>query len=143
MKKWLLILSLFIFPVISVFGQDEEPDEPEVGGKIQQRMQEYIESRLKLSKDEAVKFRPIFLRYFREFGKAHKEFKSNRDKLEFQRKIIDIRLRYRTEFRQAINEQKADDIFKHEDKFRVEARKIINENRTRRPIKTIRANKAF
>lgn len=129
MKKWLLILSLFIFPAISVIAQEEEQDEPEVGGKVQQRMQEYIENKLNLSKEEAGKFRPIFIRYLREFAKARREFKTDGDRLTFQQKVIDMRLRYRTEFRQTIPEQKANEVFKHEDKFRKDALEIIKQAR--------------
>jgi len=141
MKKWLLILSLFIFPAVTVFGQQPEEDDEPAGGKVQQRMQEYIETKLNLTKDEAGKFRPIFIRYLREFVKARREFKLNGDKLDFQRKIIDMRLRYRSEFRQAIPEQKANEVFKHEDGFRIRAKQILKENRLdRQPVKPTKIN---
>lgn len=131
MKKWLIILSLFIVPVLSAFGQEEESTpEQEPGGKLQQRMQEYIQNKLKLSKNESEKFNPVFIRYFREFAKTHREFRA--DKLILQQKIIELRLRYRTEFRKVLEEPKANKIFKYEDDFRQEAIRIIKENRRER-----------
>jgi hypothetical protein len=143
MKKWLLILSLFIFPVVAVLAQQDDPDEPEVG-KVQQRMQEYIETKLNLNKEEAGKFRPIFIRYLREFAQARRENRLNPDKLKFQGKIIEMRLRYRAEFRQVLVEQKADNVFKQEDIFRKEMLRIMKESRGNpgRPIKP-RSGKAI
>jgi hypothetical protein len=141
MKNWLVILILLILPALSVFAQEEQvPQQPEEGGKIQQRMREYIQDKLHLSRDEADKFSPVFVRYFREFVKTHRQFKG--DRLILQQKIIELRLRYRPEFRQAMQEQKADRVYLYEDEFRKKAMEIIKENRRARmdkpPLRTNR-----
>jgi hypothetical protein len=59
MKKILLILSLLFFG-FAAFAQDDNSNDDR-GGKLQQRMQEYIQKRLNLSKGEAEKFSPVFL----------------------------------------------------------------------------------
>lgn len=125
MRKYLYILILFLLPAVAAFSQGDEPDQE--GGKIQSRMQEYIQKRLGLSKNEAEKFSPVFLRYFREFAQTHRQYKQ--DRLILQQKIIDLRLRYRSEFRQIMNEDKANRVFRYEDEFRQEAIRIIKENR--------------
>ncbi len=133
MKKWLLILFLFLLPGVALLAQDDEPVQE---GKIQERMREYIQNKLGLTKGEAQRFTPVFVRYFREFVQTHRLYKQNR--LDLQQKIIDLRIRYRTEFRQIMDEQRANDVFRHEDKFRQETIRIIKENRRDRipPRKT-------
>ena len=128
MKKWLLILFLFILPGFAAFAQTEEPAQD--GGKIQVRMKEYIQSKLGLSRTETEKFSPVFIRYFREFAQTHKQNRA--DRLILQQKIIELRLRYRGEFRQIMDEQRANKVFQYEDNFRQEAVRIIKENRSDR-----------
>ena len=136
MKKWLLILSLFLSTGIAAFSQDEDPG-PEAS-KIAERMREYIQKNLGLSKNEAEKFNPVFLRYFREFAQTHRQFKG--DRLILQQKIIDLRLRYRGEFRQIMDEQRANKVYKFEDEFRIKVRQILLENkRDRMPARRTRA----
>jgi len=134
MKKWVIILitSLSFLPAIS-FAQGEEPVQE---SKIQERMREYIQDKLNLSRNEAEKFTPLFVRYFREFAQTHRAFRD--DRLILQQKIIELRLRYRTEFRQIMDEQRANKVFKYEDEFRREAIRILKENqrdRIDRPMK--------
>lgn len=123
MKKWLLIL--FLLSGFAAFSQNEEPAQD--AGKIQERMREYVQNKLGLSKNEAQRFSPIFVRYFREFAQTHRSYKT--DKLIFQQKIIELRLRYRGEFRQILDEQKANKVYHFEDEFRRKAMEIIRENR--------------
>lgn len=129
MKKWLFILFLFILPGAVAFAQNEEPPQ-DGGGKIQDRMREYVQSKLGLSKAETEKFAPVFIRYFREFAETHRENKG--DRLVMQQKIIELRLKYRGEFRQIMDEQRANKVFKYEDDFRQEAIRIIKESRRER-----------
>ena len=126
MKKWLVIFVLFLLPGFSALAQNEEQPTPQEG-KIQERMREYIENKLGLSRNESEKFAPIFLRYFRDFAQTHRLYRM--DKLVLQQKIIELRLRYRTEFRQVIEEPRASRVFKYEDDFRQEAIRILKENR--------------
>jgi len=133
MKKWLTILFLLLLPGFAAFAQNEEPQQtqqepaPKDAGKLQERMREYIQNKLSLSKAEAEKFTPVFVRYFREFAQTHRENKT--DRLILQQKIIELRLRYRGEFRQIMDEQRANKVFKYEDDFRREAIEIIRENK--------------
>jgi hypothetical protein len=122
MKKWLLILFLFLLPGLAAFAQNEQQ-----AGKIQERMNEYIQHKLGLSRAETEKFSPVFMRYFREFAQTHKQNRG--DRLILQQKIIELRLHYRGEFRQIMDEQRANKVFQYEDNFRQEAIRIIKENR--------------
>lgn len=128
MKKWLVILLLFLLPGFSAFSQQDDANQE--GGKIAERMREYIQRNLGLSKNESEKFNPVFLRYIREFAQTHRLYKD--DRLIFQQKIIELRLRYRGEFRQILDEQRANKVFRYEDEFRIKAKEIILENRGNR-----------
>jgi hypothetical protein len=133
MKKFLLILSISLLGATGLFAQNDQP-----GGKIQERMREYVQNRLGLSKAESEKFTPVFMRYFREFAQTHRQ--NQGDKLILQQKIIELRLRYRGEFKQIMDEQRANQVYKYEDEFRREVVQIIKENRLEnRPAK--RANR--
>ena len=120
MKKILYILLFLFFTSSVALAQNDH-------GKIQERMREYVKDRLNLSKAEAERFTPVFMRYFREFAQTHKQNKG--DRLILQQKIVELRLRYRDEFRQIMEEQKANQVYKHEDEFRRGVREIILENK--------------
>lgn len=121
MKKLLLIVCISL-GTFCAHAQDDQQ-----GGKIQQRMREYIQNRLGLSKGEADKFTPVFMRYLREFAHTHRQYQG--DRLVLQKEIIELRLRYRGEFKQIMDETKANQVYKHEDDFRREVVQIIKENR--------------
>ena len=124
MKKWLIIL-LFLIPGFAVMAQNEEPASQE--GKIQERMREYIQNKLNLNRNEADRFTPVFVRYFREFAQTHRQNRG--DRLVLQQKIVELRLRYRGEFRQILDEQRANKVYLYEDEFRRKAVDIIREHR--------------
>jgi hypothetical protein len=126
MKKWLVIFVLLLLPGLAALAQSEEQPAPQEG-KIQERMREYIENKLGLSRNESEKFAPIFVRYIREFAQTARMFST--DKLLRQQKIIELRLRYRTEFRQIMDEPRASRVYKIEDEFRQRARDILMENK--------------
>jgi hypothetical protein len=129
MKKWLIILSILIVPGFTALAQTDEPTPQEA--KIEKRMREYIQDRLNMTRGEAERFTPVFIRYFREFAIAHRMFKG--DRLILQQKIIELRLRYRVEFRQIMDEQRANRVFKCEDEFRQEVVRMLRERNLDRP----------
>ena len=137
MKKYFIILILF-FSGLGVRAQDNEDDK---GGKIRDRMNEYIQDRLGLSRNEAEKFTPVFLRYFQEFRQIHRENKT--DNLILKQKIIDLRIRYRTEFRQIMDEPRANKVFVYEDEFRRKAIQILETRKDRLGGKPFQRNRSL
>jgi hypothetical protein len=123
MKRWLTIL--FLLPGFAVMAQNDEPTPQE--GKIQERMREYIQNKLNLNRNEAERFTPVFVRYFRDFVHTHRQNRG--DRLVLQQRIVELRLRYRGEFRQILDEQRANKVYLYEDEFRRKAVDIIRENR--------------
>ena len=137
MKKWFTILLIMLLPTISAFSQNDEPAQE---GKLRERCQQYVQDKLGLTKAESEKSIPVLVKYFREFAQTHKQYKD--DRLIFKQKIIDLRIRYRTEFRQILDEKKANRVYLYEDEFRKKAMEIIRENkRERMRDKPFRQNK--
>lgn len=110
MKKILFILSLCVFATTSVLAQNEGDE------KIRDKMREYIQQRMHLNKDEAERFTPVFLRYFKEWRTTLRENR-NLPKLDLQQKVIDLRLRYRIEFKEIVGERRSNEVYEHQEKF--------------------------
>jgi len=111
MKK-LLYLFAFIFSFnVMGFAQDDD----DRGGKLREKMVEYIQTRLNLSKAEAEKFQPVFLDYLKQMRSTKQEFGG--DRLVLQQKVAELRLRFRDQFKNIVGEQRSNDVFKHEREF--------------------------
>ena len=61
MKKILLILTLALFAGFIAQAQDNDND------RIRDKMREFIQKRLSLTRNEAERFTPVFVRYFTEW----------------------------------------------------------------------------
>ena len=113
MKKYLLILVVLL---TGLFAKAQDDGDAAKGEKIRDRMSMYIQQKLGMTKDEAEKFTPIFIKYFKEFRQTRMDYQG--DKLVMKQKIIELRIRYRTEFRGIMDEQKANRVYTAEDEFR-------------------------
>jgi hypothetical protein len=110
-----------------VFSQENDGDD----ASVRDKMIEYIQERLDLTKSEATKFNPLFLRYFKEYRSTIKENRG--DKLILRQKIIDLQLRYRPQFKDIIGEQRGNKIFNHQENFIRELKAIQQERRRNNP----------
>jgi len=129
MKRFLLILLFSITSTTILFAQDGDD---EGSDKIRNRMTEFIQKRLDLTKEESAKFTPIFHRYFKEWRQTLKDNREKRDRLELQHKVVELRLKYREEFRAAIGERKGDRVFQQQDIFIKELAEYRKNRRRRR-----------
>ena len=134
MKKFLLILTLALLAGFVSKAQNDEND------KIRDKMREFIQKRLNLTRNEAERFTPVFVRYFSEWRQTLKE---NRDDVLIrQQKIVDLRIRYRTEFRDIVGEKRSNDVYKQQDIFIREIKEMreeqIKARRVDRPTKGFR-----
>jgi hypothetical protein len=111
-----------------LFAQEDDDDQNE---KIQDKMNEYIQKRLDLTKEEATKFTPVFLRYFKEWRQTIRQNRG--DRLVMQQKIIALRLQYRTQFREIMGERRGDQVFVHQERFIQEIREIRKERLRNNP----------
>jgi len=119
MKKILYTL-LLLFSLTGTFAQDEGNAD-----KVRERMTEYIQKRLGLSKSEAERFTPVFTNYFNELRKTNQDYKG--DRLVLQQKVTDVRLRYRDQFKGIVGDKKSNDVFTYERDFIDEVKNIRKE----------------
>ena len=109
-----------MFSLTHSFAQDDDQ-----GGKIRERMTEYIQKRLGLSNAEAERFSPVFLNYFNDLRKTNQDNKN--DRLVLQQKIVELRLNYRNQFKNIMGEKKSNDVFVYERDFIQEVKDIRRE----------------
>jgi len=125
MKKYLFILFVSLLTSFTGFTQEEEPEDR--GGKLLERMQLYIQKKLNMTKSESERFSPIFLRYITELRSTHRENRG--DKPMLQLRIAELRVKFRNEFRQVVDEQRANKVFQHQREFEDKIRQEIIERR--------------
>ena len=132
MKKALIILNLFLITCTAAYTQEEDNNGNE--GRVRDKMVEYIQERLGLSKEEAAKFSPVFLRYFKEWRTTIKENKG--DNLVLKQKVVDLQLRYRPQFQDIVGEKRGSKIFNHQENFIRELKAVQQERRqnNKRPL---------
>ncbi len=129
---YILFFALALSPV--GFAQDVE-DDP--GGKLREKMVEYIQKKLSLSRTEAEKFQPVFLDYLRQMRSTRQEFRG--DQILLKKKVADLRVRTRDQLKPIIGEQRSNEVFTHEQEF---IRMAIQEQKERiQNRKEGRANK--
>ncbi|MFN2457627.1 MAG: hypothetical protein ABR502_05450 [Chitinophagaceae bacterium] len=119
--KRILYLIVFIFTFSSAsFAQDDDK-----GERIRERMSEYLQKRLHLTKTEAERFEPLFLNYFIELKRTNQQYRG--DRLVLQQKIVDLRLRYRDQFKSVMGERRSNDVFQYERDFVDEVKRLRQE----------------
>lgn len=134
MKKLVLYIGFFLLGSLSLFAQEE--DENEGNDKIRDKMNEYIQKRLALTDAEAKKFSPIFLEYFKEWRQTLQTYRGPDKKLERQQKVVELRLKYRTQFQGVIGEGKGARVFDFHDRFIMEMRQLQrNRPQNNRPLR--------
>ena len=116
MKKIFYLASMLAFFSFSAVAQDEE------AGKLQQKMTEYIQQRMGLSKAEADRFSPVFLDYFNDLKNTNKTYKG--DRLVLQQKIVELRLKYRDLFKPIVGDKRSNDVFTYERDFIKEVKEL-------------------
>jgi hypothetical protein len=121
MKRILYLFTLLLLFTTTSFAQDDSND----GGKIRERMKEYIQQKLNLTPAEADKFGPVFLDYFNDLRKTTQQYKG--DRLVQQQKIVDLKLHYRNEFKNIMGDKRSNDVFNYERDFINEVKKLRQE----------------
>jgi hypothetical protein len=122
MKKIFFIFGFILLSGV-ILAQDDGADDND---KMQDKMKEYLQRRLGLTRNEANRFGPVFGRYLLELRKTHREFA---DPLIRQQRIAELRIRYRDEFRPIVGEQRAVKVFVAEQEFRQRVAEILKNRR--------------
>jgi hypothetical protein len=120
MKKLQFSLVSLLF-TLSAFSQIQRPGNPESRAaelkKIQAMEVAFITKELNLTPDEAQKFWPVFNQYRNELRTVAVENKQ-KDHLERQQKMLDLRKKYREDFSKVMNQERANKVFGAEDEFK-------------------------
>jgi hypothetical protein len=106
---YILVFALSLSSMCFAQGDDD------AGGRLRDEMIEYIQNKLNLSKAEAEKFQPVFLDYLKDMRSTKQQFGG--DRLILQQKIVDLRIRYRDQFKPIIGEPRSNAVFQHEHDF--------------------------
>ena len=125
MKRYLLILTLFFFTGFAAFAQEGDNDDR--GNKLQEKMRDYIQKKLNLTKNEAERFSPVFIRYIVELRRTHNEYLG--DKPMRQLKVAELRVRFRNEFKQIVDEQRANKVYDYQREFEIKIKEEIQNRR--------------
>lgn len=114
MKKILLYTLFFLNFNYFCFAQDEERVRKAEAIQIA-----YLTKELGLTPEEAQKFWPVFNNYREEIKRANIEGRTNANVIERDEKILNIRKKYRGEFKKVIpDEKRVNKIFNAEKNFR-------------------------
>lgn len=112
--KRIFYIVLFVFTAVGHgFAQDEEGA---AGGKLREKMIEYIKDKLSLTKDESDKFQPIFLDYLKQLRATRDQYKS--DPILMQQKVAELKLRTRDQFKPILGEKRSNDVFVYAEGFK-------------------------
>ena len=120
MKKILFILSILLITSTIIFAQNDDGDD-----RIRDKMREYIQLRMRLTRGEAERFTPVFVRYFNEWRNTLKENRT--DRWILQQKVVELRLRYRGEFKEKICDRRSNEVFEHQERFIKELKNLRQE----------------
>lgn len=118
MKKIIYTICFFLLTAITTLAQDNRRD----GESIHKQMTEYIQRRLGLSRTEAERFQPVLRDYFNDLTRTTQENKG--DKLILQKKVTELRVRYRDQFKPIIGDKRSNDVFAYERDFVNEVKKV-------------------
>lgn len=110
MKKIFYILTICLLTGFAAQAQDEGADD-----RIRDKMREYIQKRLDLTKNESEKFTPVFIRYFKEWRTTLRSYKD--DNLVLRQKVIELKLRYRPEFKEILGDKRGEQVYQRQDDF--------------------------
>lgn len=106
-------------------------EEDDANETIREKMDEFIQKRLNLSKSESEKFTPIFMRYFKEWRQTLRD--NREDKLILKQKVAELQIRYRAEFRQILGEKRGNQVYQQQDAF-IKMIRTERENRMKQRV---------
>ena len=110
MKKLLYIL-IFVVTLQPAFAQDDPPG----AARLKEKMVEYIQQKMSLSKTEAERFQPLFMDYLNQLRQVKQEYKD--DRLQLQKKVIDVRIKFREQLKPVVGEKRSNEVFTYEREF--------------------------
>lgn len=152
MKRFKIIwIALFALIAVARVSQAQQPTSDDAAEKIKTLQMQYLAKKLDLSPEEAQQFWPVYKQYTKEVELliAERRNKKQLDKtsggnaddiarksmdndLGYEKRMVDIRSRYTSEFQRVIPARKASIIFRSEREFRTIMINHLNNQRLNR-----------
>lgn len=152
---WLVIgfLSMVMVPAHRVLAQDAQEDAASKQDKIKALELLYISRELDLTSEEAEKFWPVYKKYSKEVNDLIAERKSKVKELKgkprtdaiaeealdkelgYERKMLEIKTRYKQEFMKILPARKVGNIYRSEREFRAMMIRQLKERKDNRMLR--------
>ncbi|HRH47702.1 MAG TPA: hypothetical protein PLP23_03050 [Panacibacter sp.] len=131
MKKRIIIIYLLFLHGYICMAQQQEDNSSK---KVEDVKVEYMTKELNLTPEESQKFWPVYNNYYAEIKLARKNYIN--DEVAFEEKVVEIRKRYKDDFRKVLNgEARANRVFVSEKKLRdLFKKELQNRQKLRRPL---------
>lgn len=110
-----ILFTLFCFLGFAVAGLSQTVT-PKDGRTLEAYKIAYLTRKLNLSIDEAQRFWPLYNKYVDEIRQV-KTKNRNLDEVSFEERVINIRKKYKTEFNQALPQERVNQFFKEDKEF--------------------------
>ncbi|MBM3412387.1 MAG: hypothetical protein FJY19_03285 [Bacteroidetes bacterium] len=107
MKYFFLLISLLPLGFIQA--------QPPLGDRIPEKMNLFIQKRMRMNHEEREAFGPIFARYQKEWRETL--VKNRKDKLLARQQLIELQLRYRKEFSPIVGDNRVIQIYDLQEDF--------------------------
>lgn len=125
MKKYILILALFLGSIPALKAQDDQ-QQPQGEERIKALYVAYITQQLNLNADEAQKFWPVHA----QFESDLKGVKTDLPELDKQQATLNIKKRYQDNFNRILGLNRCERFFRMDGEFK---RKLIDRIRNHQP----------
>lgn len=130
MKRIVFNIIFFLGLVLTGLSQDVRSGD---GGTLEAIKMAYLTRKLNLSTNEAQKFWPLYNKYVDEIRQVNRKNRTT-DVIDIEERVINIRKKYKTEFTQALPQERVNQFFKVDKEFNSIIRKELQE----RELKQIR-----
>lgn len=109
MKKIIILFYVACFFLVTLHAQ------PPRGERIPEKMNQFIQKRMRLNEKDRKAFDPVFERYQKEFQQTLRNNKE--DRLLGRQQIIELQIRYRKEFAPIVGEYRVMEIYDLQEDF--------------------------
>lgn len=122
--RYLIILTLFCWGLLQTTLA-----QPPLGDRIPEKMNLFIQKRMRLTEREREAFGPVYAKYQKEFQQTLR--KNREDRLLSRQQIIELQIRYRKEFAPIVGESRVLQIYDAQEDF-IHILRDIQEERMRK-----------
>ncbi len=129
MKKiYTLFIICFGFS-FTMMAQDQPAGD---AGRLEAYKIAYLTKKLNLSPQEAQRFWPLYNQYQKELRSARVDNRQQKNEIQMEEKILDIKKKYDGQFSKALDKDKVNTLYRSEREFNMMVQKELMERRQQR-----------